>query len=158
MVVIILSGNYNFFNLLTIVLCLGSLEDCDYFTLFQSYENHHSDEKVKSNCPLIGRLLERVLRWVMDIGIMYWIVRLFKLKFNYSSFSIDSSVNFTHEQFQSFVNAAVTCAIFLASISLVWIVVKNCVCALKDETGIMNKLWSFSQTFTFGYVDFWRFR
>ncbi|XP_075257869.1 lipase maturation factor 2-like [Convolutriloba macropyga] len=167
MCTIVLSGNYTFFNLLTIGLCLGSLQDSDYPSILHS--SHRSNEfeenetktslnsSVTSEPSTLSRLwgaTSRALCWFMDIGLFYWTVRLFKLKLNTTSLSVDSSVNFSFDEFQSFVNTSVVVAIFLATVTLLWIVVKNVVSSLMCENGIVWKMWSASQTIFWGCVAF----
>ena len=153
MLTIILSGNYNFFNFLTIALCLGSLEDSDYPSFMHSYDHTHIDTaknvcKQSSTCKLFTRGIE----WFMNIGLLYWTIRLFNLRFNFSTFEVDSSIAFSFESFQTFVNVAVVAAIFLSSVNLFWIVMKNLFCAAFEEQGLFGKMWSSSQTILFGLV------
>ena len=86
----------------------------------------------------------------MDIGLLYWAVRLFGLKLNWKTSSIDSSVQFTPAQFQSFTNIAVVVALLLSSLTLLCILLKSVVCSLSLESGWRGKIWSSMQTLFFG--------
>ena len=121
------------------------------------FEENETKTSIKSSItsepsklsPMWGAT-SRALCWFMDIGLFYWTVRLFKLKLNTTSLSVDSSVNFSFDEFQSFVNTSVVVAIVLATVTLLWIVVKNVVSSLMCENGIVWKIWSASQTIFWG--------
>jgi len=156
MLTIILTGNYTFFNFLTIALCLGSLQDSDFLNLLQSYdlpsEEINGTEKPNSTLSNIGSFLGKALCWFMDLGLLYWVVKLFALKFDWSTKSIDTKISFSNEQFQSFVNISVVVAIVLASVTLMWIILKNVFYSIADENGLINKIWSLSQTLLWSLV------
>ena len=150
MFTIILSGNYNFFNFLTITLCLGSLQDSDYPSFMYSYDQTLVQAWTVSKSSSLTKFFSRGVNWFMSIGLLYWTVRLFNLRFNFSTFEVDSSIAFTAESFQTFVNAAVVAALFISTLNLFCIVMRNLFCAMFEDKGLFGKLWSSSQTFMFG--------
>uniref|UniRef100_T1IZX0 Lipase maturation factor n=1 Tax=Strigamia maritima TaxID=126957 RepID=T1IZX0_STRMM len=62
---IIVTGNYNFFNLLTITLCLSLLDD-NYFGVFYEYQ--------------FKNLTVKIIEWVVFFGLLYWTTALFSLQ------------------------------------------------------------------------------
>ncbi|XP_021367200.1 lipase maturation factor 2-like [Mizuhopecten yessoensis] len=104
---ILLTGNYNFFNLLTIVLCIALLDD-----------EHFGYRKERKSSWLGGtiNLLASVLAYGY-IGYQTW--HLFSLKVNLSpSFSISSSVAFSQPQFTAWLDWIVPWTMTLGAISL----------------------------------------
>lgn len=62
-VFIILSGNYNFFNLLTVTLCLSLLDDRHvYFWLRKAYKTDNGNDGMKLHCTAAAQAMFRRLR------------------------------------------------------------------------------------------------
>lgn len=102
---ILFTGNYNFFNLLTIALCFTLLDD-DLF----NKEKRSKMKFFKFEIPLFGIVL----------GILaYYTVHYFNISFTGTNFwqGPSSQVNFTYDQFNSFVTNMVSVAMVLGVIS-----------------------------------------
>ncbi|KAG9337305.1 hypothetical protein JZ751_028873 [Albula glossodonta] len=118
-VLIILTGNYNFFNLLTIILCFSLLDD---------------DSAVVSWAALLVELGVYVL-------IIYFTKLYFSVDINWKSKSVSSKTAFTFHQFNHFLKTVTIPTIWLGVLSLTWEVVTamfKCACV----RGFFWKLWA----------------
>ncbi|CAH8498576.1 unnamed protein product [Schistosoma turkestanicum] len=95
---IILTGNYNFFNLLTIALCYSLLKDDDF------------NSRRRRKWTMSG-LLSFTTSWFLIFSVFGISGYLFN--FSISNHSITTSVGFTKREFAWFVNTAVKCSISL---------------------------------------------
>lgn len=85
---IILTGNYNFFNILTIVLCISLLDD--------EYLGSRLPDENKVSFP--GSLIEKLIKFGVYGALSYWTVTLFGLRFA-PDMTIVSRIMFTQDQF-----------------------------------------------------------
>lgn len=119
---IILTGNFNFFNLLTIALCYSLLKDEDF-----------NIKKRKTSS--IAATLSNLLSVILIGGVLALGGYLFKFRVT-PEYTIFSSVGFTKAQFNQFLSHAVIYSIY-AAVALYAIQVYSClICALKAP-----KLW-----------------
>ncbi|KAL0280572.1 UNVERIFIED_CONTAM: hypothetical protein PYX00_001831 [Menopon gallinae] len=106
-VAIILTGNYNFFNLLTIVLCFSLLDDRCFFphTVLSPFAEH--------------RFL-RMLATVAVYGFVSYIASVYyPMQFN-SDWTVNSSIAFTRSEFDQFMKRAVPASFYVGGIALLW--------------------------------------
>ncbi|KAK7892151.1 hypothetical protein WMY93_024114 [Mugilogobius chulae] len=95
-VLIILSGNYNFFNLLTIALCLSLLDDQHvYFWICKPYQTIHRESWLWSWLVYIVELMV----WAF---LVFATILCFDLQIDIQKKSITSSTAFTYHQFNQF--------------------------------------------------------
>ncbi|TNN14381.1 Lipase maturation factor 2 isoform 2 [Schistosoma japonicum] len=94
---IILTGNYNFFNLLTIALCYSLLKDDDF------------NSRRRRKWTVSGSL-SFVISWVLIISI--FVISAYLFEFSISNNSITSSVGFTKKEFTWFLNTSVKYSIY----------------------------------------------
>ncbi|KAI1882528.1 hypothetical protein AGOR_G00251680 [Albula goreensis] len=136
-VLIILTGNYNFFNLLTIILCFSLLDDDSV----NSWLGRSKKKKAKT-WP------EAVVSWaalLVELGVYVLIIYFTKLYFavdiNWKSKSVSSKTAFTFHQFNHFLKTVTIPTIWLGVLSLTWEVVTamfKCACV----RGFFWKLWA----------------
>ncbi|KAA0715204.1 Lipase maturation factor 2 [Triplophysa tibetana] len=125
-VLIILSGNYNFFNILTITLCLSLLDDQHVNALlFRS-----PPKTEKSTDSLTQGSLQTLLYGVvlmLEIGVYallgYWIVLYFDLQVDWEKKNISSKTAFTYFEFTEFLKAVTVPSIWMGVMSLTWEVI-----------------------------------
>ncbi|KAG9340033.1 hypothetical protein JZ751_022144 [Albula glossodonta] len=127
-VLIILTGNYNFFNLLTITLCFSLLDD-DHVNSWTG----GSDKKEESKTPP-----EAFVSWMAPLTglvtcgmIMYWTKVYFNLDINWENMSVSSQTVFTYHQFNQFLKTVTIPSIWIGVLSLTWEIVTamfRCAC------------------------------
>lgn len=110
---IIMTGNYNFFNLLTIVLCLSILND-DH--LRNGSNSRDVSTSVSKSKFLMPRVIAKLITFFIYFSITYWTIKLFNIKWIYGSLSM--SVGFTNSQLQDFIVWALLISISMGAISL----------------------------------------
>ncbi|XP_077868173.1 lipase maturation factor 2-like [Saccoglossus kowalevskii] len=84
MLLILLTGNYNFFNLLTAVLCLSTLDD-NFFQKKKESRNNHSTFQI------ILQVVIKIIEVLVYGGLIYWTIKLFSLKLDTKNYGIKSS-------------------------------------------------------------------
>lgn len=102
-IAILCTGNYNFFNLLTIVLCFALLDD-------DLFNKEKRSKFLKFEIPLFGIVL----------GILaYYTVHYFNISFTGTNLfqGPTSQINFTYDQFNLFVTNMVSVSMGLGVIS-----------------------------------------
>ncbi|KAJ8245630.1 hypothetical protein GJAV_G00272800 [Gymnothorax javanicus] len=134
---IILTGNYNFFNLLTIVLCFSLLDD----EAVNSWRGRGTRKKAKT-WP------ETLVSWaafIIELGvyglIVYGTTLYFQLEIDWKTKSISSKTAFTHHEFNHFLKTVTVPSIWIGVLSLTWEVVTamfRCACV----RGFFWKLWA----------------
>ncbi|KAJ8003120.1 hypothetical protein DPEC_G00166070 [Dallia pectoralis] len=143
-VLIILSGNYNFFNLLTIALCLSLLDDQHiYFWLRKKYTPNPS--KGFSLWSWAGFLVELAV-WTL---ISYGTVTCFDLQMDWDKGIVSSRTAFTFHQFNQFLKTVTFPAVWLGVLSLTWELVSamfRCACV----QGFFMRFWGTVQWTVFG--------
>uniref|UniRef100_A0A8C6SQP1 Lipase maturation factor n=1 Tax=Neogobius melanostomus TaxID=47308 RepID=A0A8C6SQP1_9GOBI len=133
-VLIILSGNYNFFNLLTIALCLSLLDD------------QHVHFWLRK--PLWSWLSYGVELSVWALLIFGTIV-CFDLRINEQKRGISSRTAFTFHHFNQFLKAVTIPFVWMGVLSLMWAMVTamfRCACV----SGFFRRLWGTVQWTIFG--------
>nr|XP_022326169.1 lipase maturation factor 2-like [Crassostrea virginica] len=130
---IIVTGNYNFFNLLTIALCISLVED--------DFIKRHKVKKL----PRIQSYFNWIFSLVVYGSLIYQIVMQFSLRILFSpSFEIKSKIAFSKEQFSGWLENLVPVTIILGAVSLGYHIVSSLFRCLVKEKGIW-KLWSLAQ-------------
>nr|XP_056702627.1 lipase maturation factor 2 [Euleptes europaea] len=135
-VLIILTGNYNFFNLLTIALCFSLLDD-DHVGLWLG----RSRKKAGAAWP--PRLLT-VLTVLAELGtyslLFYWTACHFGLKVNWEKKLLESKTAFTYHEFMQWLKMVTLPLVGFGLLSLLWEILQagyRCACA----RGFLWKLW-----------------
>ncbi|KAM8891710.1 lipase maturation factor 2a [Spinachia spinachia] len=133
-VLIILTGNYNFFNLLTLALCLSLLDDQHVnFWLRKADKSSNDDSKLRSwSCYLL-----EVAVWSLMI---FGTIVCFDLRLNTTNDGISSRTAFTYHQFNQFLKTVTIPCIWIAVLSLTWEMVTamfRCACV----SGFLKRFW-----------------
>jgi len=111
MVMIMLSGNYNFFNFLYLALCLSLADDSWFIPPVHDTKPGPTHPVTSCFCCLFHLSVFGILGWSL--------VQAFNLKFT-SDFTISSSVAFTPADFDWFLSQAVPLGLGLGLLSLIW--------------------------------------
>ncbi|XP_038124771.1 lipase maturation factor 2a [Cyprinodon tularosa] len=115
-VLIILSGNYNFFNLLTLALCVSLLDD-RHVNFWLRRAEKSVDEKNESKWLLwLGYFLE-LLVWAL---LIFGTILCFDLQVDSVKYAISSRTAFTFHQFNQFLKTVTIPSIWIGVVSLTW--------------------------------------
>uniref|UniRef100_A0A673XNQ6 Lipase maturation factor n=1 Tax=Salmo trutta TaxID=8032 RepID=A0A673XNQ6_SALTR len=124
-VLIILSGNYNFFNLLTLTMCLSLLDDEHiYFWLRKKYTPNPNQG---SSLWWAGFVVEIAVWALIGFGTVTW----FDLQINWDEGTVSSRTVFTFHQFNQFLKTVTFPSVWLGALSLTWELVSamfRCAC------------------------------
>ncbi|XP_028823280.1 lipase maturation factor 2a isoform X2 [Denticeps clupeoides] len=133
---IILSGNYNFFNLLTITLCFSLLDDEHIdFLLCRHRKNNVKQSAVWTWCSWLGVCVE----FGVYVLLLYWTIICFNL--HWDGGEVSSKTGFTFHQFNAFLKQVMVPIIWMGVLSLTWEVVTSmfkCACV----RGVCLRLWT----------------
>ncbi|CAH1787251.1 unnamed protein product [Owenia fusiformis] len=144
-VMIILTGNYNFFNLLTIALCISLLDDKH---IGYSY---YSGKQGLDAVPILGAITRR-LRLILGLaaigGLAYGTQYYFSLELK-NDYTLGSKVNFTKGEFRTFMEKSVPIAMYMGAVSLAWEILCALGRSVTQEKGLFNRLWATSGTVVF---------
>ncbi|XP_073508695.1 lipase maturation factor 2 [Phyllobates terribilis] len=114
-VLIILTGNYNFFNLLTLVLCFSLLDD----------QHLRSGPKGRKGRKFSLQSFV-VLFDLLVFGLLgFWTVKYFDLQINLEKYHVESKTAFTYHDFLQWLRTLTFPSIWLAAASLGWEILKG---------------------------------
>lgn len=145
-VLIILTGNYNFFNLLTLVLCIPLLDD-----------QHLKAEQKAKKAQQKGRgfsvkSLFVVLLDLLAFGLLaFWTVKYFDLQINLENYTVESKTAFTYHDFLQWLRTLLFPSIWLAAASLSWEILKG-MYRSASVRGIFWKFWATMQWVIFSFA------
>uniref|UniRef100_A0A8C2K212 Lipase maturation factor n=1 Tax=Cyprinus carpio TaxID=7962 RepID=A0A8C2K212_CYPCA len=136
-VFIILSGNYNFFNILTITLCMSLLDDQHVNFWLRRYMPKTESTSLQTLCSWLAVVLEIGTYAVLG----YWSVRYFDLQVDWENKSVSSRTAFTYFEFNGFLKTVTVPSIWIGVLSLTWEVISamfKCACV----RGVLWRLWN----------------
>ncbi|XP_062591201.1 lipase maturation factor 2-like isoform X1 [Saccostrea cucullata] len=134
-ILIIATGNYNFFNLLTMALCVSLVED-DFF----------KRSKVKKKKSGMQSLFNCVFSFVIYSYFIYQTVKQFSLQASFNpTFEIKSKIAFSKADFFQWLEFIVPWTIVIGAISLGYQILISLVSCLIEEKGLIWKVWSLIQ-------------
>ncbi|PSN35844.1 Lipase maturation factor 2 [Blattella germanica] len=107
-IAIILTGNYNFFNLLTVVLCISLLDD-EYF---------YRRKVQKGKSSNWGFIFSKIVSLLVYGGFLYAVYTLFSIRFT-QSYTIETDIAFTKQDFDWMLSRAVPATVYIGLGSLV---------------------------------------
>uniref|UniRef100_A0A669BP16 Lipase maturation factor n=1 Tax=Oreochromis niloticus TaxID=8128 RepID=A0A669BP16_ORENI len=142
-VLIILSGNYNFFNLLTVTLCLSLLDDRHvYFWLVHIlfYLNFLQTKRNIEHKLCLWSWLCYLLELVVWALVIVGTVISFDLQLDTVKKGISSRTAFTYHQFNLFLKTVTIPSIWIGVLSLTWEMVTSlfrCACV----SGFFKRFW-----------------
>uniref|UniRef100_A0A8C9TD55 Lipase maturation factor n=1 Tax=Scleropages formosus TaxID=113540 RepID=A0A8C9TD55_SCLFO len=140
-ILIILTGNYNFFNLLTIILCFSLLDD-DHINFWLGGFWKSKQTTSWSQAALSWTAF--LIALTVYVFVAYWATVYFGLEINWEKKSLSSKTEFTYYQFNGFLKTVIASSIWLGLLSLFWEVVTTMLrCA--SVQGIFWKLLSIAQ-------------
>lgn len=136
-VFIILSGNYNFFNLLTITLCLSLLDDqhVDFWLCRHALKTQITPLQRLSG--LVTLVLEVLVYGLLGYGTALY----FDLKVDWDKNSVYSKTAFTHYGFNSFLKAVTVPSIWIGVLSLTWEIITS-MFRIACIKGAVRRLWN----------------
>ncbi|NXU93562.1 LMF2 factor, partial [Xiphorhynchus elegans] len=136
-VLIILTGNYNFFNVLTIVLAFSLLDE----EHVGRWLGRPKKRQGSAWPPSLGSVLATLLELSTYGLLLYWTVQHFGLEINWDKKLLDSKVAFTYHEFTTWVRTVTLPLVGVAFLSLSWeilVAMYRCACV----RGCFWKLWA----------------
>ncbi|CAL7934808.1 unnamed protein product [Xylocopa violacea] len=125
---IIATGNYNFFNFLTICLCISLLDDQFFYR-----------KKSKTSSINFISCFSTALCILVYAGIFYATCTYYNLRLS-DDWTIQSDIAFTQEQFDYVLSRAIPISIYIGITSLGFMVANAIVTSLLTVKGIRNKI------------------
>ncbi|KAM6960596.1 lipase maturation factor 2a [Aplochiton taeniatus] len=133
-VLIVLSGNYNFFNLLTLALCLSLLDDQHvHFWLRKT-------RKTVPNGSDFSSWLTYMVELVVWALLVFGAILLFDVQIDWEKQSVSCRTAFTYHQFNQFLKTVTIPSIWLGVLSLTWEMITamfRCACV----HGFLKRFW-----------------
>lgn len=153
-ILIALTGNYNFFNLLTIVLCLGLIDD--RFLGYSQWEFVQDDtndaNQSKHSCSWLTTFFRRTIHFVLLTTYIYLTIRWFDIHWNSKQKIIQSKITFTRAQLDFFLQRFLPVCLFLAWCSLVFTMGRSVFIALQRPKKVYAKIFHILTTITYGIL------
>uniref|UniRef100_A0A8C2I0P7 Lipase maturation factor n=1 Tax=Cyprinus carpio TaxID=7962 RepID=A0A8C2I0P7_CYPCA len=140
-VLIILSGNYNFFNILTITLCLSLLDDQHVNFWLRRPTPKTENGNVCSSLQTLISGLAVMLETGTYALLGYWTVKYFDLQVDWENKSVSTKTAFTYFEFNGFLKTVTVPSIWIGVLSLTWEIISSmfkCACV----RGVLWRLWS----------------
>ncbi|KAK3781600.1 hypothetical protein RRG08_006996 [Elysia crispata] len=154
-----MTGNYNFFNLLTITLCIGLLDD-NFCMFFRSTTYNKVNSKKSSSKGVTGRLQD-LLRLSIPLAvvsyIVYMTVKLFALSVDTKDYSINSKIMFSKKQFYQWLEQIMPITIYMGVASLSLEVLMALLRSVLYERGMFRKALCTAGTVFFSLVAVFMF-
>ncbi|XP_068131999.1 lipase maturation factor 2 [Hyperolius riggenbachi] len=144
-VLIIFTGNYNFFNLLTLVLCVSLLDD-------QLIKPEQKGKRAQQKGRWFSLQTLVLLLDLVVFGLLaFWTVKYFDIKINFEHYSVESRTAFTYHDFLQWLRTLAFPSIWIASASLGWELLKG-LYRSASVRGIFWKLWATIQWIIFSFA------
>lgn len=151
-VMILLTGNYNFFNLLTIVLCVPLLDDNNLTRAARSQDR----KRQTSRFATVLRFSSYLLEFGTYCALVHCTVTAFSIRVN-PDWTIHSKIAFTSQQFNRALEKALLVSVYVGALSLSATVVGAVHRALTDVQGLLGKVVSLCTCLSYAAVAFWIF-
>uniref|UniRef100_A0A673GBC6 Lipase maturation factor n=1 Tax=Sinocyclocheilus rhinocerous TaxID=307959 RepID=A0A673GBC6_9TELE len=134
---IILSGNYNFFNILTITLCMSLLDDRHV-----NFWLRRSTPKTEStSLQTLFSWLAVMLEICTCALLGYWSVRYFDLQVDWENKIVSSKTAFTYFEFNGFLKTVTVPSIWIGVLSLTWEII-SAMFKCTFVRGVLWRLWN----------------
>ncbi|XP_076450495.1 lipase maturation factor 2-like isoform X1 [Babylonia areolata] len=144
-VLIILTGNYNFFNLLTIALCIPLLDD-------ECFSGAPSKGTKRGMVWGLLSLLASVLIPGVVLGLgAYYTIKFFSLRLN-NDYTISSKTAFSEKQFLEWLENVMPWTIKLGAVSLAMELLQAVIRSFTMYKGVLRKNAALVQTLVFGAI------
>ncbi|KAK7086730.1 Lipase maturation factor 2 [Halocaridina rubra] len=141
---IILTGNYNFFNLLTLTLCLSLMDD-----LHLGYQ--HVKDLSFGFISYVKSTISSVGKWIGYGVLAYYTMAYFSLRATPEG-TIESTIAFTREEFDAWMSRAVPLSIAIGAFSLLITVAEALTSALFEVRGCLDKFGVFITTLLYSLL------
>ncbi|CAF1004684.1 unnamed protein product, partial [Didymodactylos carnosus] len=138
-ILILLTGNYNFFNLLTIFLCL-SLVDDKWLNSWNFKSTVKNQNQKKSSLKNIEIIVKWIINLVLIFVYVYLTIKWFGIKWNSNKNLIETKIMFTPKQFDLFLKRFVPVCIFIGWCSLIFTITKALTQSIKRPKKFYKKL------------------
>ena len=148
-ILIALTGNYNFFNLLTIVLCFGLIDD--RFLGYSQWKLTREERKSKKAYSWILTIFRWIIHLIILIGSIYLTIRWFDVRLNKKEKMITTRINFTRTQFDLFLRRFLPICLF-AWCSLIFTIGRSVFLAVHRPTKIYAKILHALMTIGYGVL------
>ncbi|XP_033338138.2 lipase maturation factor 2 [Megalopta genalis] len=125
---IIATGNYNFFNFLTICLCISLLDDQFFYK-----------RKSKNDSHKLVKYLSTILCILVYAGILYETYVYYSIEFT-KNWTVQSNIAFTQEQFNHVFSRAIPVSIYIGIASLSLTIADAVMNSLITVKGVRNKI------------------
>ncbi|XP_063782718.1 lipase maturation factor 2 isoform X2 [Pseudophryne corroboree] len=143
-VLIILTGNYNFFNLLTLVLCFSLLDD-------HNVRPDQKGKKAQKGSIFSIKSLVVLLDLLVFALLVFWTVKYFDLHINWQRYHVETRTAFTYHDFLQWLRTLTFPSIWIAVASLGWEILKGMYrCAVGHS--VLWKLWATVQWIIFSFA------
>jgi hypothetical protein len=149
-ILIALTGNYNFFNLLTIVLCFGLIDD--RFLGYSQWKIIREERKLKKSYLWILTIFRWIIHLIIIIGSIYLTIRWFDIRWNQKEKIITTRITFTRAQFDLFLRRFLPICLFIAWCSLIFTIGRSVFLAVHRPTKIYAKILHALMTIAYGIL------
>lgn len=149
-VLIAITGNYNFFNFITIVLCFGLIDD--QFLGYRQWESVNEQRKPRQTLSKILTFFRRLIHLIILITYIYFTVRWFDIRWNNSEQIISSRITFTHARLDMFLRRFLPICLVIAWFSLVFTIIKSVFTAFYRPKQIYAKIFHSLMTIVYGIL------
>ncbi|XP_067044507.1 lipase maturation factor 2-like [Acropora muricata] len=147
-VLIIVTGNYNFFNLLAIALLLSVLDDEHLWTILPSWlGGHNITPRERSSAAKVS---SKVFACGTVFLAFYWMIQLFALEISTKDI-VKSKITFSKTAFFEAVDQAVPISIWMATASLGVEIIASFI-GCMTEKGVLKKFCSILQWMIFSFA------
>ncbi|CAF2311354.1 unnamed protein product [Rotaria sp. Silwood2] len=149
-ILIALTGNYNFFNLLTLVLCLGLIDD--QFLGYSQWETIDNEQKSKKSFSCLCTLFRRLIHLIILITYIYLTIRWFDIHWNAKQKIISTKITFTHDQLDLFLRRFLPVCLFIAWCSLIFTIGRSVFTAICRPKKVYGKIFHSLVTMAYGIL------
>uniref|UniRef100_A0A1A7XG43 Lipase maturation factor n=1 Tax=Iconisemion striatum TaxID=60296 RepID=A0A1A7XG43_9TELE len=139
-VLIVLSGNYNFFNLLTLILCLSLLDD-RHVRFWLCKTDKVEEEKNGSKLLSWLSVLLELAAWSL---VIFGTITCFDLQYDATKNLVSSRTAYTYHQFNQFLKTVTIPCVWIGVLSLTWEMITSmfrCACV----SGFLRRFWGMVQ-------------
>ncbi|CAN8003854.1 unnamed protein product [Ixodes pacificus] len=148
---ILVTGNYNFFNLLTLALCL-SLVDDEYLLNAVGRSTSYR----KSLMRTTSRVLAKTVSLLTFCCLTFATIKLFQVQFN-PDWTLWCKITFTPKQFEELLAKTMPITIWMGTASLAVTILLSLQRSLFEERGLLRKLFSMCGTVLCSTAAVWLF-
>lgn len=135
MAAIILTGNYNFFNLLTVALCFSVIDDNHVRYITMAEKRHPTKERT------LHRVVSQGGTVAVCLAYAYFTAKLFGLRLYEKRQPIYSDIEFTEADFMKWTEEAVAVGMWLATVWFVYESFATLYYCLRSKT-FVQKMWN----------------